>query len=120
MEKIEIIGNVGFLESKENSYIVSVGINRRVKNQDDSYEDKTIWYRCIFSKEQNFQVGDRIFVRGSLLNNVYIDKNGIPAISNTVFPSERYIVSRKVVSADENDDSKESLPVEIGKEDMPY
>lgn len=94
MEKIEIIGNVGFIEEKENSLRVTVAVRRREKNDMGEYEDAVQWYYLVADKSMKLLVGDMVFVRGSLRATCYL-KNEIPKISLKIFVDDYKILWRK-------------------------
>lgn len=74
MKSIELIGNVGKVEEKENSLAVSICVNEQFKNESGEYEERESWVNCVMDKRTKIGVGDLVFVRGGFQIENYLSK----------------------------------------------
>lgn len=103
MEKIEIIGRVFKLETKENSIIYTLVTNKSVKIENNTYEEVKTFYSCIFSKaaKLSYKVGDLVQVRGNFVITTYLTKLGNYTSAITIFVADHECIMRKKIDTSE-------------------
>lgn len=98
--KVELLGNVGNVEKKENCLKLSLATSESWKNNNGEEHEKIMWHTItIFepyaSKISNhIQKGDRLLIDGKIENSKY-EKNGIERFSTEIIAHDVTFLSLK-------------------------
>jgi len=103
INKVIILGRIGFIESKNNNGIqytkLSVATNEKWKDKNGEKQEKTIWHNvCGFNKLAEIMAryakkGDIVYVEGKINQNKYKDESGVEKISSSITASEFKILN---------------------------
>ena len=103
INKVIILGRIGFIESKNNNGIqytkLSVATNEKWKDKNGEKQEKTIWHNvCGFNKLAEIMAryakkGDIVYVEGKINQNKYKDESGVEKISQSITANEFKILN---------------------------
>jgi single-strand DNA-binding protein len=102
LNKVQIIGNVGSIETKEGKSgmkICNISIATSKKKKDNTFD--TEWHKCVlFDKvaeiaERYVQKGHKLYVEGSLKTEKYQDKEGIERQSTKIIVNTIELLERR-------------------------
>ena len=85
---------------------LSLATNRKFKNQEGAYEDKTEWHRVVFFNKpaetigQYIKKGQQLYVEGRLQTRKWQDKDGVEKYSTDIISDNFTFIGSKSDSTD--------------------
>ena len=112
VNKVILLGRVGadpevkFMPSGNAVLNLSLATNRKFKNQEGAYEDKTEWHRVVFFNKpaetigQYIKKGQQLYVEGRLHTSKWQDKDGVEKYSTDIISDNFTFIGSKSDSTD--------------------